>query len=205
MLKVGITGGIGSGKSIVCKIFQLLGIPVFYADEVAKSLYDTNEEMKSEIIKHFGSEIYQEKEDKHFYLNKGKMREIIFGDKNKLQLLNSIVHPFIGLEVEKFMNSQNSEYAIKEAALLVESSSYKQLDEIILVISPMELKLKRIALRDATNAIQIHNIMKNQMPDGQKREYANHIIYNDNQHLLISQVINLHQHFLNQSRKNKCQ
>jgi dephospho-CoA kinase len=205
MLKVGITGGIGSGKSMVCKIFQLLGIPVFYADEVAKSLYDTNEELKYEIIKHFGPETYQEKEDKHLYFNKGKMREIIFGDKNKLQLLNSIVHPYVGLEVEKFMSSQTSEYAIKEAALLVESSSYKQLDEIILVISPMELKLKRIALRDATNTDQIHNIMSKQMSDDQKREYADHIIYNDNQHLLISQVINLHQHLLNQSRKNKCQ
>ncbi len=194
MLRAGITGGIGSGKSMICKIFELLGVPVFYADDVAKQLYDTNGELRSHIIKNFGSELYP-----NGLFDKSRMRQIVFNDNKKLQLLDSLVHPVVKLETEKWMRSQQAPYAIKEAALLIESKSYQQLDEIIFVECPIELRIKRVAQRDHLSKEQILGRIAAQMPDAEKKQFATQIIINDENHLIIPQVLSLHDYFIKKS------
>jgi dephospho-CoA kinase len=188
MIKVGITGGIGSGKSTVCGLFAMLGIPVYYADNEARKLYDTDKELKAQIIKHFGEELY-----KSGAFDKEKMKGIVFNHKEKLQLLNSLVHPIVRLRSAEWYSRQKTPYAIKEAALLIESKAYSQLDRIIFVECPMALRIERVRQRDHLTTAEIQQRMNAQMPDEQKKTYAHHIILNDDYHLLIPQVLKLHE------------
>lgn len=194
MLRVGITGGIGSGKSMVCKVFELLGVPVFYADDEAKKLYNSDEALKSLIIKNFGEELYI-----NDLFDKSRMKQIVFNDHKKLQLLNSLVHPIVKSATEKWMISRNAPYAVKEAALLIESKSYEQLDEIIFVECPLELRTRRVAERDQLSHEQIAKRIAAQMPDEEKKKFATQIITNDEKHLVIPQVLSLHDYFIKKS------
>ena len=191
MKKIGITGGIGSGKSVVCKIFSLLGIPILDADALAKSLYDTNEDLKKEIIKNFGKDLYP-----HHLFDKNKMKEIVFNQKEKLELLNSIIHPIVQIESEKWMQCQTSKYAIKEAALLIETGAYKDFDEVILVSSPLDLRIKRVMQRDHITEENVLKRIHLQMPEEEKKKYATRIIFNDEENMLIPQVMKLHEIFM---------
>ncbi len=192
MLKIGITGGIGSGKSIVCKLFELLNVPIFYADIEAKKLYEHNDFLKEKLIALFGEELY---ENNHF--NKEVLKRKIFDEKEKLVALNSIIHPLVIEESEKWMIAhQRYPYVIKEAALLIESKSYLSLDEIIFVETPYELKLKRVMKRDNLKEGEVIQRMNAQLSDDEKKKFAQHIIYNDEKHLLIKQVLSLHHLFL---------
>lgn len=194
MIKAGITGGIGSGKSTVCKVFELLGIPVFYADAQAKNLYDSSEELKSLIIHHFGESLYSNEQ-----FDKNKMKEIIFNDPAKLQLLNSLVHPRVKNLSDEWMMRQTAPYALKEAALLIESGSYKEMDEIIFVECPVEIRLGRVMKRDHLTKDEVFRRIDAQMPDMEKKKYATQIIYNDDQQLIIPQVLALHDYFMKKS------
>lgn len=189
MLKVGITGGIGSGKSSACKIFEVLGVPIYYADDRAKSLMTTDDELVAGIKARFGEAAYQNGELVRPYL-----AEKVFNDKEALEALNSLVHPAVARDAERWQKDhQNAPYTLKEAALLFEAGSYKQLDQIIVVTAPKEIRIQRVIKRDGVTAEQVEARMNNQWPEEKKVALADHILNNDGQHELIDQVMQLHQ------------
>ena len=158
MLRVGLTGGIGSGKSTVAKIFEVLGIPVYYADAAAKRLMNEDDELKKNIIAHFGNESY-----KNDQLNRSYISSLVFNNKAKLELLNSLTHPATIRDANKWMQQQTSPYAIKEAALIFESGSAEHLDHIIGVYTPAPLRIRRIVQRDNTTREEVLQRMSRQI------------------------------------------
>ncbi|MDR9398460.1 MAG: dephospho-CoA kinase [Salibacter sp.] len=195
---VGVTGGIGSGKSTVCRIFQSFGIPVFDADQRAKALYIESENVKSQVIELLGERAYKsDKPDKEYIANQ------VFGDKSKLEKLNQIIHPAVKSDFEDWYHSQNTTYVIKEAAIMIESGSYKQCDKLILVTAPKELRIKRVVERDNTCADEVEKRMSNQMTDDEKRTYCDFEILNDGNSSLIEQVRDIHRQLLSFGQKPK--
>lgn len=193
MLKIGITGGIGSGKTTVCRIFEVLGIPVFYADNAAKSLMHTDTLLRQDIINGFGENSYFDSGE----LNRKHLSTIVFNDKEQLARLNSLVHPAVFRAFDAWVGLQKDvPYVLKEAALLFESDSYKMCDRSILVKSPEKLRIQRIIARDNTTAEEVKLRMNRQFSDDKKELLANYIIINDEEMLLIPQVLELHRHFL---------
>jgi len=187
MLKVGITGGIGSGKSIVCQVFSTLGIPVYDADKVARQLIDSHPEIQKKIIEIFGQTSYRNEG-----LNRSYIASIVFNDKNKLAQLNAITHPVVIAHSKTWMENQVAAYAIKEAALLFESDSYKELDFIIGVAAPLDLRIARVMHRDGLKKEAILDRMKNQMDEKEKMDRCDFIIYNDEQKPILPQVMKVH-------------
>ena len=139
MLKIGLTGGIGSGKSTVAKVFEVLGIPVYYADEAAKRLMNEDENLKEKLQQQFGKQTYVDGK-----LNRGYLSSLVFNDPEKLAILNSIVHPATIEDAAKWMTQQKTPYVIKEAALIFESGSQKDLDKVIGVFAPAPLRILRV-------------------------------------------------------------
>jgi dephospho-CoA kinase len=175
----------------VTQIFSLLGVPVYYADERAKHILHHDEEVGRLIRKNFGERSYKDGKPDTAFLAKE-----VFSDEAKLKTLNSFVHPKVGMDFEKWLSEQSSLYILKEAALLYESGSYKDLDRIITVLSPLELRIKRVLLRDPQRTESaVKDIIQKQMSDEEKAKKADFIIYNDDQHLLIPQVLSLHEQF----------
>jgi dephospho-CoA kinase len=194
MLHIGLTGGIGSGKSTVAKVFEALGIPVYYADEAAKKLMNEDEGLKKQIIRHFGEESYKDGK-----LNRSYIASLVFADKEKLELLNSLVHPVTIADAKKWMDKQTSAYAIKEAALLFESEASEGLDYIAGVSAPQALRIKRVMDRDNTSREEIIKRMQNQLDEEMKMKLCDFVIYNDEQQLVTPQVIQLHQKLLKEA------
>ncbi|MDQ7947289.1 MAG: dephospho-CoA kinase [Pedobacter sp.] len=196
MLKVGITGGIGSGKTTVCKIFETLGIPVFYADQVAKQLMVSDQLLIEGVKSTFGAESYFP----DGLLNNKHIAGIVFENQNELDKLNALVHPAVFRAFDAWANTIPSSvpYTLKEAALLFESGSYQMCDVNILVKAPLELKIERIKQRDAVSEAQILARMDKQFTDEQKVQLADHLILNNENTSLIEQAYALHQHFLQQ-------
>ncbi|MBL0310712.1 MAG: dephospho-CoA kinase [Bacteroidetes bacterium] len=195
MLKVGITGGIGSGKSTACKIFMELGIPVYNADERAKHLMQHEHYLIDEIKRNFGDDIYVD----------GKLvRELlanrVFNNEKKMALLNSLVHPAVFRDTERWIEEQKktkSPYVLKEAALLIESGSYKNLDKLVVVTAPLELRIKRVEKRDSVTRSQVMKRVQHQMPEEEKLKLADYIIQNDNGlEQLKEQVLLIHHKLL---------
>jgi dephospho-CoA kinase len=193
MMKVGITGGIGSGKTYVCKIFETLGVPVYYSDIRAKDLMVKNGEVKNKIKSLFGGNAYH----KNGRLNRAYLAEKIFSDPSLRSRLNAIVHPAVAEDGVAWFAAQKSSYALKEAAILIETGSYKDLDKIILVVSPLELRINRVAQRDKIDRDQIIKRIKSQMADEEKMKYADDIIFNDEEHDLMKQVMDIHNKYSN--------
>ena len=193
MLKIGITGGIGSGKSTVSKIFETLNISVFYADDRAKKLMVTNKALIEDIKEQFGNEAY----DKHGNINREHLSNIVFKDEEKRNVLNKLVHPKVAEDFEQWVLQQLSKYVIKEAALLYESGSYKNLDKMITVSADEDLRIKRIIGRDNCNAEKVRSIIEVQMDEVEKVQRADYVIDNNEQQLLIPQVLKLHEKLLN--------
>jgi len=191
MLKIGITGGIGSGKTTVCKIFELLNIPVYYADSRAKLLMVTNNQLITNIKELLGKNSY----NTDLSLNREYIAKIIFNDKTKLQGINDLVHPAVKNDFEEWANKQNSPYVIKEAALLFETGSYQDFDYNVLVSAPLELRILRVMKRDNSDKERVLSRVKNQMDDKEKIKLADYIINNDGEHSLIDQIIELHKIF----------
>lgn len=190
MKKIGITGGIGAGKSLICEVFQLLGIPNYPADYRAKWLQSNDPELKAKITHQFGEEAYFENGD----LNRDYLSKEVFGDDEKLKLLNSLVHPAVGKDFEKWcIQHSDKPYILKEAALLFETGSYKQLDATINVHANQELRLKRTLERDPQRTKEsVLAIMKKQFSDEKRMELADYVIYNDESRSVIKQVMELH-------------
>lgn len=193
MLRIGITGGIGSGKSTVARIFNVLGIPVYDADSAAKRLMAEDEILKSNIINAFGKDSYIDGK-----LNRKFLSEVVFNDENKINLLNSFVHPATIRDADEWMKKQNAPYLIKEAALIFESSSDKYLDLVIGVKSPLSLRIERTRKRNNIAEEQVIARMKFQMDEEEKMSLCDYIIVNDEKEMLIPQVLFLHQKFLKQ-------
>jgi dephospho-CoA kinase len=191
ILKIGLTGGMGSGKTTVAKIFELLGVPVYYADAAAKQLYYTNKDLMAEVKKHFGDDVYTERQ-----LNRSNLASKVFNDPEKLGLLNSIVHPATIRDAEEWIANQTYPYIIKEAALLFESGSASGLNHIIGVRSPQHLRLKRVMDRDGFSREEILSRMKQQIDEEIKMRLCDYIIENNEETLVIPQVLQLHQTFL---------
>jgi len=188
MIKVGITGGIGSGKTSVCRIFELFDIPVYYADARAKWLMHHNQKLKREIQDLFGSDIY--KEDG---LDRKKLAGIVFNDKTALSQLNALVHPAVAEDTKAWFEDQsNAPFALKEAALIFEVGGEKSLDKVITVFAPQETRLDRVTKRDQTDRKAILARMKNQMNEMDKIAKSDYVIINDGNHSLINQAVTLY-------------
>jgi dephospho-CoA kinase len=193
-LQVGITGGIGSGKSTVCKIFRILGIPVYDADTRAKLLYVHDLDLKNEIIQAFGTEAYTAAGQ----VNRSYLANRVFNNSQSVALLNRLVHPRVGADYQAWVKQQtDAPYVLKEAALLFESGSFQSLDKVIAVFTPLPLRIQRISQRDKQRSVEeIQAIISKQMAEEEKIKRADYILYNDEGQLLIPQVLQLHKEFL---------
>ena len=191
MLKIGITGGIGSGKSTVAKIFEVLGIPVYYADEEAKKLMNEDELLREKLIAAFSDEVYTAGK-----LNRGYLSSVVFKDAAKLHLLNSIVHPAVIAAADNWLKQQTTPYALKEAALLFESGAQEYLDKVIGVSAPKTLRINRVIKRDNTTREEVIARLNKQLDENIKMKLCDFIIINNDQEMLIPQVVALHQQLL---------
>ncbi len=190
---IGITGGIGSGKSTICKIFSLLGIPIFDSDTETKELYNTDAELKSKIIHFFGAESYT-----NAGFNKPYIAGIVFKDTEKIKTLNAIVHPFVQKRTEEWMAQHtNQKYVLKESAILIESGAYKKVNKILYIQAPIELRIQRVMQRSNFTEADVRKRIQLQMPEEEKIKLADYIIYNNEKELLIPQVLALHMLFSN--------
>ena len=188
MIKIGITGGIGSGKSTVCKIFETLKIPVYNADISAAKIINTNKELKKALISLFGEDIYTDLG----ILDRKKLAKIIFSDKEALAKVNSLIHPAVRADYQEWLEeNKEAKFTIKEAAILFESGAYKQVDKVITVFAPEELRIKRVMNREPITREEVLRRIKNQMSEEEKIKRSDFVIYNDEKQLLIPQVIKL--------------
>lgn len=190
MLKVGITGGIGSGKSLIARMFQVLGIPVLNADDAAKYLMQHDEDLMASIRQLFGNEVYQ-----NGRLNRPFLASVVFADKAKLEQLNGLVHPAVSRYGQAWAKRQSSPYVLKEAAIFFESGSYKEMDKMIGVYAPYELRLQRAMQRDHATAETVKQRMAQQMDETEKMKRCDYVITNDGSVSIIEQVLQLHQIF----------
>jgi dephospho-CoA kinase len=195
---IGLTGGIGSGKSTVAHVFETLGIPVYYADDAAKRIMNTDESLKAAICQAFGDEVYLNGQ-----LNRSHLAALVFSDPKQLNLLNSLVHPLTLADAALWMSQQTTPYAIKEAALLFESDAWKSVDKIIGVTAPEDLRIQRTMQRDGSTAADVKARMEQQMNVDEKMSRCHFIIHNDEKQLLIPQVLAVHEALLAQAVENK--
>jgi dephospho-CoA kinase len=188
MLKVGVTGGIGSGKSVVCQVFATLGIPVFNADDTARYLMENDASLVNSITRLFGPDVYEQGK-----LNRGKVSDVIFREPAKLQQLNALVHPATKHYSNQWFLQHTTVYAIKEAALFFESGTYKDIDVMIGVSAPVEIRIQRVIKRSSITHEKVSNIILAQMDEGEKMKRCNYIIYNDDVRPILPQVLSLHE------------
>lgn len=186
MLRIGITGGIGSGKSTVAHVFEVLGIPVYYADIEAKKMMNSDEELKQQIIREFGNAAYE-----NGILNRRHLASIVFANKEKLAVLNALVHPATIRHGMQWMEKQRTPYAIKEAALIFESGTQEYLDYVIGVSAPLHLRIQRAMQRDNITREEVLHRMQNQIDEEIKMRLCDFVIKNDEQELVIMQVLTL--------------
>jgi dephospho-CoA kinase len=191
MLRIGLTGGIGSGKSTVAKVFEVLGIPIYYADNEAKRLMNENKKLIKKIKQSFGKEAYTRGK-----LNRAYLSSIVFKDAEKLKLLNSIVHPVTIEDVKYWMVQQTATYVIKEAALIFESGANIGLDKIIGVYAPAPLRISRAMKRDNLTEEEVLSRMDRQMDEEKKMELCDYVIKNDEQEMVLPRVVALHKKLL---------
>lgn len=187
MLKVGITGGIGSGKTTVCGIFSSLGIPVFNADAETKQLYTNSKELRYQLVASFGKDVF---------LNSGAINKAFLSEKLKFdegrKALNATVHPYVFERFKQWSEEQNSPYVIKEAAILFESEADKTVNKSILVTAPMDIRIDRVKSRDGRTVEEIQSIMASQWTDSRLSDLVDFVVINDGNRSLIEQVRDLH-------------
>lgn len=198
-LLVGITGGIGSGKSTVSKFFEILGIPVYYADDCAKFLMVRNANLVASIKDAFGEQSYLDGQ-----LNRDYLAKEVFSNQDQLNVLNGLVHPAVAEDFGKWAQEFSSHpYVLKEAALLFESGSHMQLDKTICVFAKKSTRLERVLMRDAQRSLdEIENIMDKQTSDGERKRLADFNVNNDGDQLLIPQVLKIHEQILSMSTQS---
>jgi len=187
MIKIGVTGGIGSGKSVLCELFRIHGIPVYEADRKAKELNNTSDNIRNNLIRHFGKDIYEDGQ-----LNKKLFASIIFNDPEKLKVANSIIHPELAKDFIKWAEEKyHYPYVVLDAAVLIEANFQQHVDFTITVSAPEELRIKRASERDNVPEHMIEERLRNQLTDDEKIKLSDYVIYNDNRHSLIRQYAEL--------------
>ena len=194
-LRVGITGGMGSGKTTVCRIFEALGIPVYDADQRAKWLIQHDGDLKQGIVAIFGAEAYLP--DGQY--NRAWVAQIAFAQPDKLAALNALVHPAVERDSRDWHRQQadgGAPYTLREAALLIESGNHRWLDALIVVTAPEALRLQRVMQRDGLSAEQVQARLANQLPEADKVGLADYVVANDGQQLLLPQVLAIHPQLL---------
>lgn len=196
MLSIGLTGGIGSGKSTIARVFEILGVPVYYADKRAKWLMENNPDLKDSLIKHFGVATYQEES-----LNRKHLSNLVFNNPDNLKLLNSIVHPFTIRDSKEWMKAQQTDYAIKEAALIFESGTQADFDFVIGVFAPKHLRIKRTMQRDNIQRDQVIQRMESQLDPGIVRKLCDIVIDNDEVKLITPKLVSLHHQIKQKAQK----
>ena len=197
MLKVGVTGGIGSGKSTVSRFFSALGVPVYDSDQRAKSLMQYNDSIRSKIKIEFGDNAYHKNE-----LNRSYLAEIVFKNESKLKQLNAIVHPVVKTDFINWLSqNSNAKLIIKEAAIMIESGAYKDLDKLIVVNASRNQKIKWIKQRDHLSLDDIENRIQNQLSDEIRNQYADFIIENNSSKMeLKQQVLSIYNKLIDQPK-----
>ena len=183
MLKVGVTGGIGSGKTLVCSIISAMGYPVFNSDDQAKKILFQSKDLHDKLKEIFGEEIIV-----NGIPDKVSLAKIVFSSKEKLKMLNELIHPLVRISFEEWILKQKSKIVIKEAAILIESGAYKECDKIIVVKSPEELRIKRVMKRDSVTEEEVKMRMKNQLSSNELMKFADFVIENDESHALLPQI-----------------
>ncbi len=192
MIKVGLTGNIGSGKSTVARIFEILGVPVYHSDKKAKEFLSVPE-VKDKLKTEFGQTVFAGNE-----IDRKKLANIVFNDKEAIGFLNSLIHPLVRKDFENWCSINNTEpYVIQEAAILFESGFYKLFDKTIVVSCPEEIAVEHVMKRDQVNERAVRERMKNQWDQEKKMKLSDFIIYNDNEQLLIPQVMHIHKELNN--------
>lgn len=195
MLRLGVTGGIGSGKSTVCQIFESLGVPVYNADARAKFLVGNDKALQAELSSAFGEQTFINGEYNRTYI-----AGIVFADKFQLEKLNAIIHPHVLADWDAFCSQYtNLSYVVKEAAIMLETDSKNSIDKVALVYAPQNLRIERVMTRDGVDRAVVEARMAMQMPEEEKLKLADFIIYNDADHSLIEQVLHLHQQLTRQA------
>jgi dephospho-CoA kinase len=194
MKLIGITGGIGTGKTIVCRLFELMGVPVYDSDYRAKWVMANNQTLRQELIGAFGKQIFTAAGE----LDRTNLAQLVFNDTEKLKLLNSLVHPHVRADFADWAAAYaNRPYVLKEAALMYESEAWKQMDKIIVIAAPLDLRIRRIQQRDPHRSLQhIQAIIDKQLHDDEKLSRADYIICNNDKQPVIPQVLLLHQKLL---------
>jgi dephospho-CoA kinase len=199
MLKVGITGGIGSGKTTVCKVFELLGIPVYYADEAARELMRTHPAILSGLKVIFGEEVF----DSGGAPDRKKIATAAFADRDNLAKLNALVHPVVGEHFTGWVRERvGAPYILKEAAILFESGTFKQVDKIITVTAPVETRIARVMKRDNIPAGDVRKRLDSQLSDEEKISRSDFAIYNGDADLVIPQVLKVHELLMRFAKEN---
>ncbi|WP_238934831.1 dephospho-CoA kinase [Aurantibacter crassamenti] len=189
---VGLTGGIGSGKTTVAKLFKALGVPVYNSDKEAKKLMNSSKELRKSIKDLFGKDAYKKKK-----LNRAFIAEQVFADKEMLKKLNAIVHPAVRNHFKSWVNEQDAPYVIQEAAIIFEQNNQDFYDKIVLVTAPKEIRIERVLQRDThQNRAKIEQRMANQLPDSEKIRLSDYIIENIVLESTENRVKELHQTFL---------
>jgi len=191
MKRIGLTGGIGSGKSTVASVFATLGIPCYDSDRRAKELMVEKETLRTFLFQHFGPEVIQ-----NHQLQSSIISKVVFEHPELLEQLNAVVHPEVGKDFNAWCEKQNAPYVLKEAALLFESGSWKNLDAIVCVTAPEELRIQRVMQRNGFTREQVRARIQNQMPEEEKVSRSQFVIENDGNHSLIEQVLAIHQTLL---------
>ncbi|MEL6970579.1 MAG: dephospho-CoA kinase [Bacteroidota bacterium] len=193
VLRVGITGGIGSGKTTTCKLFELLGIPVYYADDRAKWLMQHDENLIAQLRDSFGDQVYNSEGQ----LDRAYLAGIVFNDRSQLDILNGIVHPAVRADGIVWDEEHTATpYTLREAALLYESGIYQLLDKIITVTAPEALRIERVMQRDKVDEAAVRARIDKQWPEDQKVALADFVVHNDGQQSLIRQVYDIHQQLI---------
>lgn len=193
---IGLTGGIGSGKSTIAKVFANLGVPIFDADAAAKHIMNTSTEIKEKLIETFGTNVYTKGDKGEDILNRAQLSKIVFADAHQLALLNAIVHPVTIQAALDWAVAQTAPYVIKEAALFFESGSSLGIHKIIGVSAPKAVRIHRVMKRDTCTKEEVEKRMSNQIDASLKMKLCDWVIINDDQHLVLPQVVKLHEQIL---------
>lgn len=186
MIRIGVTGGIGAGKSSVCKILEIAGIPVFYADDVGREILDS-EPTKQMVVKEFGVPVHD-----NGSIDRKALAEIVFNSESALERLSAIIHPLVRDSFERWCNTRRKEPIVaQEAAVLIESGGYKNLDHIVVVTAPEQLRIARVMQRDNASENEVRSRVEKQLNDQERQQYADTIVVNDDKTLVIPQVLSL--------------
>jgi dephospho-CoA kinase len=191
-VRLGITGGIGSGKSTVCRVFNVLGIPVFSADPVANEIIDTDSRIKEGIIAITGKDLYKSGD-----LDRTELASLIFNDKSMLDRVNSLVHPVVFNHFRNWMMEQEAPYVIMEAAILFESGASKLVDKVATVVAPIEERVERVMNRNTLTREQVLERTRNQMDDGERVRLSDYVIHNSENDMIIPSILHIHEDLLN--------